>query len=244
MDMKLNGNLSNSRRGIDLKQAPRQILISVLVCLFLSACASAPPLPAPQAQDYRIYEALVQPTEGAIYDAYSGIAFLEDQRARRVGDILIVRLLERTDARKASDTNVSKNNKNSIGNPVLAGRTRTLGDGASTLSFNLDSDHSFSGKSDSSQSNLLTGTIAVRITAVLPNGNLVIEGEKWLTINRGKEFIRVRGLVRPVDIADDNTIVSSIIANAEITYSGTGETADSNRMGWLSRFFIGPIWPF
>jgi flagellar L-ring protein FlgH len=219
-------------------------LPGLLASLLLTACAGAPPLPEPQPRDYREYEELVRPTSGAIYDLYSGVAYLEDQRARRVGDILIVRLSERTDAKKASDTNVTKNNTTTITNPVLAGRTRTLGDGPSTLGFDLDSDHSFAGQSDSSQSNQLNGTIAVRVINVLPDGNLVIEGEKWLTINRGKEFIRVRGLVRPVDIGDDNTIASSIIANAEIAYSGTGEGADSNRMGWLSRFFIGPAWPF
>lgn len=212
-------------------------------CGLLAACASAPSNPDHEPQDASHYQAQPKPTEGAIYNAYSSIAFLEDTRARRVGDIIIVRLAERTDAKKASGTNIAKSNSNSITNPVLAGRTRTIG-GASNLGFELDSDHAFSGNSDSSQSNQLTGTIAVTVTAVLPGGNLVIEGEKWLTINRGKEFIRLRGIVRSIDVATDNTIPSSIIANAVIVYSGKGEAANSNKMGWLSRFFMGPVWPF
>ncbi len=220
----------------------RVLTVSILLVL-LAACASSPPLPVAQPVDYERYEEMSKPANGTIYNGFSGLAYVEDIRARRVGDILIVRLSERTDAKKESDTNISKNNATTITNPILAGKPNTI-NRTSNLNFDLDSEHAFEGKSDSSQSNELNGTIAVTVTRVLPGGNLVIEGEKWLTINSGREFIRLRGIVRPVDIAATNTVLSSVIANADITYSGTGETADSNRMGWLSRFFMGPIWPF
>ena len=71
-----------------------------------------------------------------------------------------------------------------------------------------------------------------------------MQGEKWIQINQGNEYIRLRGVVRPVDILSDNTILSTQVADARISYSGTGPTADANRMGWLSRFFVSPFWPF
>ncbi len=247
---RLVGNgFSNNNDDIQLRstQGKKVMLTRPLICMTISSlligCAGAPPLPEPEPHEYQLEASLSVPTNGAIFNAYNGIAFLEDRRAKRVGDILIVVLAERTDAKKASDTNVSKNSTSTITDPVLAGRTRTIGN-ASNLGFSLDTDHAFAGGSDSSQSNQLQGTLAVTVTGVLPGGNLVIEGEKWVTINRGKEFIRVRGVVRPSDIAADNSIASTIIANAEIAYSGKGETADSNRMGWLNRFFLGPVWPF
>ncbi len=219
-------------------------VVLLVLTILLASCASPPPLPEPTFQEFVQYADHARPTGGAIFSTYGGIAFLENQRARRVGDIIIVQLAERTDAKKESGTNIAKTNATTITNPVLAGRTRTFDNGTSNLEFDLDSDHSFAGKSDATQSNQLNGTIAVTVKSVLPGGNLVIEGEKWVTINSGQEFIKVRGVVRQIDVTSTNVIPSTIIANAEIVYSGKGAAADSNRMGWLSRFFIGQAWPF
>ena len=79
---------------------------------------------------------------------------------------------------------------------------------------------------------------------LLPNGLLEIRGEKWLTLNRGEELVRIRGYVRQEDITPDNTVQSTKVADARITYAGTGELADSNEMGWLSKFFNSRWFPF
>jgi flagellar basal body L-ring protein FlgH len=79
---------------------------------------------------------------------------------------------------------------------------------------------------------------------LLPNGNLVVRGEKWLTLNQGDEYIQISGIVRPVDIRTDNTVLSTQVADARITYAGRGTLADANSMGWLARFFNSPYWPF
>ena len=81
------------------------------------------------------------------------------------------------------------------------------------------------------------------VAEVLPNGNLVVQGEKWLGINQGNEFVRMRGIIRPVDITADNTVQSTQVANAQLYYGGTGALRDSNTPGWLTRFFSSPIWP-
>ena len=70
---------------------------------------------------------------------------------------------------------------------------------------------------------------------------LVVRGEKWLKLNQGDEYIQISGMVRPEDIAADNTISSEKLADARISYSGTGQVSDTNTMGWLSRFFISAL---
>jgi flagellar L-ring protein precursor FlgH len=90
----------------------------------------------------------------------------------------------------------------------------------------------------------LTGDITVTIAQVLANGNLVVRGEKWLTLNQGEEFIQISGIVRPADISPDNSVPSLRLADARITYSGKGQVANSNRPGWLNRFFSSVVWPF
>ena len=185
----------------------------------------------------------VQPVTGAIYQAGQGGGLFEDEKASQVGDIIVVALVEQTDASKRSATSIAKSSNNNVANPTLAGRTDFMGSGR-TLDFDLSSAHEFSGSGDSAQSNSLEGTIAVTVTGVLPSGNLLIEGEKWIRINRGKEYIRLRGLIRPRDVSGDNVILSNRIANAEIYYGGKGEIAQANAAGWLSRFFMSQIWPF
>ncbi|MEJ2669317.1 MAG: flagellar basal body L-ring protein FlgH, partial [Gammaproteobacteria bacterium] len=116
----------------------------------------------------------------------------------------------------------------------------------SSLSLNtsLSGEREFAGEADADQSNSLSGNITVTISQVLPNGMLRIRGEKWLTLSRGEEFIRITGLVRPADVRPDNTVLSTRVADARIAYSGTGELAEANQMGWLTRFFNHPLWPF
>ena len=112
------------------------------------------------------------------------------------------------------------------------------------LDASLSSTKSFAGEGDSAQSNEMSGTITAVVTKRLPNGNLMISGKKRITINTGDEYLHIKGIVRPRDIRGDNTIVSSKIANAEIAYSGTGDVANANETGWLSRFFNSKWWPF
>ncbi|MCX4187357.1 flagellar basal body L-ring protein FlgH [Methylophaga sp. OBS4] len=194
-----------------------------------------------------------QRQDGAIFDVRNNIALFEDYRARRVGDILTVRLEEQTDAEKESETTVSKSNSNSINNPVLFGTTPQFDlpsqlPLASTkdnnLAFSLGSESDFEGEGESEQNNKLSGNISVSVVEVLPNGNMIIRGEKVITINQGNEYIRLAGMVSPRDIAADNSISSVRIADAQISYVGDGAPNDANVMGWLSRFFVSALMPF
>jgi len=201
--------------------------------------------------DYAAMEAIPEyppaaelaPTGAILHTEARNLVLFEDLRARQTGDILTVVLAEATDAAKSSDTSVDKSSSTTIDNPLLAGKLRTF-NGDNTLEFGLNSGNTFGGESASNQSNSLNGSITVTVAKVLPGGNLYVQGEKWIEINQGNEYIRLRGIVRPVDILSDNTILSTQVADARISYSGTGATADANRMGWLSRFFVSPFWPF
>ena len=108
----------------------------------------------------------------------------------------------------------------------------------------MEGSRSFAGSGDADQSNSLEGTITVTIAEVLPNGVLRVRGEKWITLTRGEELLRVSGLIRPADIRPDNTVSSSKLGDARIRYSGKGQLGDSTGMGWLARFFNGPLFPF
>jgi len=193
-----------------------------------------------------------QENNGSIYQAATGVSLFEDTKARRVGDILTVVLVEQTDAKKSGDTSINKSNETSIANPTILGQSVTinpmtgfpLAAGDWNLGFGMTSGNKFGGDYASNQSNQLSGNITLTVAQVLANGNLVVQGEKWIGINQGEEYIRVRGLVRPVDITPSNTILSTQIADAHISYGGTGATADANKVGWLARFFISPFWAF
>lgn len=183
-----------------------------------------------------------KPVDGAIYQAGTSMDLYSDGRAHRIGDIITVVLTERTQSKKSSSTSVEKDNNVSIGAPTVLGRELSvLGN---PLSASMQSGSSFDGEGSSDMSNSLSGNITVTVQQVMPNGAMLVRGEKWLTLNQGDEYIRISGLIRPQDIGPDNTVESTRMADARISYSGTGATHDSNVMGWLARFFISPLWPF
>jgi len=225
----------------------------VLVCVVtaLGACA------APQVRHHKDFitprppqRTEAAPRDGAIYHASTSMALFEDVKARRVGDLLTVILAEKTDAQKQASTSTDKNTGVSMSNPTLLGGALSFNSPGFmpkrdlTLETSLDSSSKFKGQGDSSQSNSLTGNVTVTVVDVLSNGNLVVRGEKAIGINQGEEYVRVSGVVRPVDVATDNTVISTKLADANISYSGSGFMADSNRMGWLTRFLNSKWWPF
>lgn len=226
-------------------------LFNRIVCLsaigLLSACGAQTLAPQPGSDPYfapvTASNAVTEPpSNGSLYSRSYAMSLYGDAKAMRIGDIITVELTEQTTSSKSTGVSVAKDNDIGIGEGTLLG----TGLSASNLSLltELGSQREFTGEADADQSNRLEGNITVTVADILANGNLVIRGEKWLTLNRGDEYIRLSGIIRPQDITIDNTIVSTRIANARISYSGTGELADSTRMGWLSRFFNSPVWPF
>jgi flagellar L-ring protein precursor FlgH len=168
-----------------------------------------------------------------------------DIKARRIGDIITVNLQEKMNAQKKAAANEKKTNTSSHKAPTLLGGTVGAAVGGVNLlgATSLDSADTFKGQGDASQSNSLTGSISVTVVEVISNGNLVVRGEKWVTINQGEEVIRFAGIVRPADIAPDNSIPSTKVADARIIYSGDGLVNEATQQGWLGRFFSN-YWPW
>lgn len=221
-----------------------RLTLGCTVVVTLTGCLADQPV---RRADHRPVMPLYAPTDGPVtgglYHASTGVDLFSDVKARRVGDVITVILKEKTQASKSATTSTSKDSTLDLPSPTLLGRTFKLGP-YPLFNNSLDSANSFDGKGDSSQSNSLTGDIAVTVAAVYPNGNLLVRGEKVLTLNQGSEVIRISGLVRAVDVTPENTVLSTQIADAQITYSGTGAVAEANQAGWLGRFFNSVFWPF
>jgi len=216
-------------------------LIGLAAALLLSGCAGVAPRdrasfepPAPSAMpDYR-------PVDGSIYSRASARPLFEDLKARNVGDLLTIVLVESTNASKSASTTTNKESSVDMPLPTIFGSNK----GKQIFDNSVEANRDFSGAGDSSQSNSLSGTITVSVVDVYPNGNLLVRGQKSVWLNQGEEYVQISGIVRPEDISADNRVSSNRVANARIAYAGTGALADANAQGWLSRFFNSPIWPF
>ena len=217
---------------------------AILVQLFATGCATTPP-------ELTEFEPLVRPVappapvynNGSLFQQRT-LSVFEDPRPYKVGDIITIMLDESTSASKTADTSTSKDDTVSIASPTIFGRPLTIGSDDEIGNNEYAPSREFDGQADSSQSNSLSGEISVTVVDILPNGNLVVKGEKWFTLNQGKEYIRVAGVIRPQDVLSDNTIASTKLADAQIAYSGEGFLHDSNTQGWFSQMLNSKWWPF
>lgn len=220
-----------------------RLAIVMASAIFLDGCSILPEREESYEPPPPVSMASAPVTSGAIYQAGLEVRLFEDLKAGRVGDILTIRLVERTAASKNSATSVAKATEATMGNPTVFGQVLSK-DGQPLFEGSLDGESSFDGVGSSSQSNSLVGDITVTVVERFPNGNLRIRGEKWVTLNQGKEFIRLSGIIRPYDISPDNSVLSSKVADAQITYSSKGVLAAANRMGLISRFFNSILHPY
>jgi flagellar L-ring protein precursor FlgH len=209
----------------------------------LAACATTPPASVHQPMTARPAP-LPQATQanGAIYQdrharqaGYSYRSLFEDRRARAVGDVLTININETTAASKKSGSTAARNGSNGMSVTALSGLP-----GKGLLGSNLaaSSANSFEGKGDSASNNAFTGIISVTVIEVLPNGNLLVSGEKQIGINQGSEFVRFSGVVNPATISPANAVSSTQVADARLEYRGNGYIDEAQTMGWLARFFL------
>lgn len=222
------------------------LMLVMLAAILLSGCATLPePFYGNDPRFSAVMPMIPAPetlNNGTIYNEATSASLFEDYKARRVGDILTVVLAEETNAQKSTNASSSRDSDISLLDPIIAGGTITS-DGNPILNNDIQSSQSFSGEGEAGQSNMLEGSITVTVAGVLPNGNLMVQGEKWIRINRGQEYIQLRGIVRQVDISAENSVLSTQVANAEIAYGGTGQVASATAQGWLGRFFGSVLWP-
>lgn len=229
-------------------------MVALVLLGLVAGCTSAPRRDPEFAVSLPPASAQAEPQyNGAIYQSGYALAFFEDIKARRVGDTLTVRLAENTTSSKDQSATLSKTTSSNIDEPTILGtqaqfdvpgvlplaNTTNLG-----LASSLDSTHEFDGSSDASQSNQISGDITVTVAEVLPNGNLVVRGEKRLNLTEGNEYVKISGIVRPADIGADNSVQSTRLADATIVYNGDGQNGAATKLGWLAKFFTSALLPF
>jgi flagellar L-ring protein precursor FlgH len=220
------------------------MLLAAMLLLTLAACSI--PKRSERKDEPPTVRQLPPPaprTDGAIYQAGQEMALFADLKARRVGDVLTIVLNESTAASKNAETKTSRTSAVADTGPTIFGKS-IVTKGVPILDTTLSGSHTFDGAGSATQGNSLTGSLTVTVTNVESNGNLVIEGDKTLKLNQGDEFIHISGVVRPADVATNNTVTSDKIADAHIRYSGKGVIANANQMGWLTRFFNTVLSPF
>lgn len=170
---------------------------------------------------------------GSIFQVADGYAALhEGWRARRVGDPLTIVLVERTAASKSASSKLNSDGSFGI-TPPATGPLSLF----SRSDIGAGGDRGFNGTGAADQANSLSGEISVTVAEVYPNGTMLVQGQKRVTLNRGDEFVQIKGIVRTADVDRDNRVASTRVADAKIAYTGKGDVARAGRQGWLSRFF-------
>lgn len=226
----------------------RILFFTIVTALLFTGCAKKPEFNnealknsyQQELEEYKRQLSERKPTASLWMEtAAKGSLFL-DYKGRHVGDIIIVEIVESTSATNSSTTSTSKSQTTSstltnlLGLPTNLGIKNFLGTGnPANFDNDLSSSNSFSGNGQKSKADTIQGTIAARVTEVLPSGNLVIEGHKELIVDNEKQMITLSGIVRQKDLDSGNTVQSTLIADAKIEYSGQGILSDSNKPGWL-----------
>ncbi|SEJ74644.1 flagellar basal body L-ring protein FlgH [Paraburkholderia diazotrophica] len=210
--------------------------ISAAILLALCACGSThdsivdtPMLPPTVSPPLNVN------TQGAIYQAGTGMSLYETPRAQHIGDVLTIRLSESytgsssasAQASRASDITAEAADK-STGAAAHLARLFNIGSANTT----------FKGQGSIADTSGMTGTLAVTVIGTLPTGNLIVSGEKVISMGGNRDRLRLSGIVNPKDIEAGNYVASGKVANARIEQAGQGMLADSTTLGWLQRMFM------
>jgi flagellar L-ring protein precursor FlgH len=222
-------------------------LLAVVPLLGL-ACASSTHIAkyTPKKREYEAPASAAQeatpPSPGSLWrDGRSSAMLYTDARALRENDLVVVKVEEVADAKRSADTDVlhDSNTKATLGflsasNGVPSGTNLELGGGL---------DQRFRGQGSTARTERLTATVPALVRKVLPNGNLFIEGHRVVLVNAEEQHFYISGVVRPIDIDQENSVKSSMIADAEIEFTGNGILSDNQRQGWAAKW-MGKLWPF
>jgi len=211
----------------------------------LAACTALPPEPITHSKEfvpvYPVQVAQTAAATGSIYNGRVNESFFSGGRSFQVGDLITVILAEESKASRNQKGEISRTSSTDIVPPGLKG---LMGDiGLPSSSGKLGATTSNNGNGAATQEGALTGSVTVAVVAIMSNGNLILRGEKQLALTEGSEIIQVAGVIRPDDIAPNNTVLSRRLANAQITYRGTGDMAAATRPGWGSSALL-KLWPF
>lgn len=234
---------------LPVRSSPRTpvLLAAMLAAVVLSGCETLSQVPqvdlvpAPRTLDFpQAQAAPAAPLNGSLFAAATFRPAFEDHRARLVGDMLTIQISERVRATQESATTVNRNSELSAGVsafPLM--RARELG----RLRTAAESENAFNADGSTEATHTFAGSITAVVTQVLPNGHLVVVGEKQIGVNQNVDVLQFSGTVDPRTIRPGNTVQSTQVANVRVLSRGRGAQADAHTFGWLSRFFL-TLMPF
>ncbi|MBL3581526.1 flagellar basal body L-ring protein FlgH [Oleidesulfovibrio alaskensis] len=230
-----------------------------VICMLLlaaSGCTAARQAPSPE-------PGLVPPpvvttpeekakNPGSLFSDENADLLYADYRARRVGDIVLINIVENSKAENKASTSTNKESTGEYGVSsffdrskvgIIPGQTLLSGRTGDVPLLKFSSVSDFSGDGETTRENTVTATIAARVTRVLPGGLMQVEGSRETRVNEETQIVTVSGLVRTSDVADDNSVMSTQMADARISYYGKGVISDKQRVGWFTRL-MDNLWPF
>ena len=234
-----------------MRPTTRRLLIAVTAILFLSC--SVPHIDA-YVPKKRTYDVVASKDTAAEADSAGGLwrpdarnaALYSDYRAFREQDLVVVRVEEMADARRSADTSLNRDTEIQLALQAFlkaAGTTTTFANPQLDAVASAKSGVDFNADGKTARTERLTATVPAIVKKVLPNGNLFIEGHRVVLVNSEEQHFYISGVVRPIDITQDNSVRSSYVADAEIEFTGRGVLSDNQKPGLLTRFFNW-VWPF
>ncbi len=224
-------------------------LASLLLCIIsLSACTAAeekptPIMPVTQPMAYQ-EPAPTYSNPGSLFNPNDPVDLYADGRARRVGDVILINVVEYSEAESEANTSTGKSSNTNLGVNAFFGKSSIplLGAVGTEDMFGATSESTFSGDGSTDRANYVQATVAARVVRVYADGLMQVEGARETRVNNETQYIVVRGLVRPRDVSSENTINSTSMADAQIEYYGSGVISDKQKPGWLTRL-LDVVWP-
>jgi flagellar L-ring protein precursor FlgH len=210
------------------------LAFGVVGCVTTSPTAKTEPIPRPEPVNLRAT------AEGSLWAPQYPLNYYADVKARNVGDIVTINIVE---SAKASKNATTKTSRNSGLEASWAGVFEQMAGNWAAGSAKVDFGNQHDGKGETTRSSFLNAYITTHVVDVMPNGNLFIRGTRQVQVNNENQFIRVEGLVRPEDISSNNVVLSTFVAEAKIELSGQGVVSDKQQVGWLTRI-LDYVWPF
>jgi len=235
---------------------PKKYAFLFVMIFFLAGCAAFPLSTSDVPEMKRIHEPqfpVYKPpkiAEGSLWSEMRGISLFPDRRARKIGDIVMVRIVEDPEAKLNANTSASRSSSVSAKLKVM-GYMQALAEKNARLAqipgeddlIKASLNSSSNGKGSSDRDGHVKAYISAVIIKVLPNGNFYINGKREIKVNHETQYIALSGIIRPEDISPSNEIASSYVADARIAYAGIGPVADKQKAGWLGRV-LDHVWPF